>query len=236
MIKEQKQKNLPNGNPTQRPCSCHSHRQCCCHYQEAYLSHDPFLIRRWIVVSNAALGIVVAFLGGFFLERDPIPGDPLGWGHLTGCFLFGLALYFCCVNVGDVLSHFVLKLKSSSFSDEALLLKIEGVTGEELDHYCDTRRHIRMLSLSAASLAFGISWIFESSRALTAFCIAYILSTLLGILAVRIFSKRRRPKLIRRDKRYDIPPWHRPSMSASEYALNYSRWQSGATSAPPMWH
>lgn len=232
----QEQEKIQTGNLASHPCACHSHCQCCWQYQDAYPSHDPFLIRRWIVVSGTIAGVVGAFLGYYFWEGDPIPGDPLGWGDLEWNLLSGLVLYFCCVTLGDTLSHFVLKLKPSSFVDEKELLKNERVTGEELDHYFDTRRYIRMSSLLVASLVLGFSVLFGSFEPFPAFCITYILSTIVGILAVRCFSKTKRPRLIRRDPRYDNPPWHRPSMSASEYALNYSRWQSGSTSAPPMWH
>jgi hypothetical protein len=191
-------------------------------------SHDPFLIRSRIVVSGIIAGIVVAFLGCYFWEGDPIPGDPLGWGDFEWSLLFGLALYFCCVTVGDFLSHFVLKLKSSTFSDEEKLLKEQGVAGEELDYYFDTRRNIRMSSLLVASLVLGFSLFFGSFEPLSAFCITYILSTIVGIFAVRIFSKRRRPKLIRRDPQYDIPPWSNSPMSGYNYLL----WQQGKL---PYW-
>lgn len=199
--------------------------------QDVYLSHDPFLIRKWIVASGVIVGIL-----GCFLEWIPLRGTPQVGPPLNGIPFLQLALYFCWVTLADGLSHFGLKLKPSSFSDEAQLLKEQKVTGEELDHYFDTRRNIRISSLLVASLAFGISVLPGAFDPLPAFCIVYILSTLLGILGVRCFSKTKRPQLIRREPRYDNPPWHRPSMNASEYALNYSRWQSGASSAPPIWH
>ncbi len=181
--------------------------------QKSLLSHSPFLIRKCIVLS----GLVVGILGGLG-----------GWNPVLG-----LALYFCWVSLWDGLSHSVLRLKASSFANPEELLKSERVTGEELDHYFDTRRYIRFATLAVATSVFGISF-FLSPYALEAFCMAYVMCTLLGILVVRCVSKRRRPRLIYliyRDKRYDNPPW--PIPNAAAY-LDYLRWRRGEI-APMNW-
>ena len=167
------------------------------------LSHDPFLIRKCIVLS----GLVAGILGGLG-----------GWNPVLG-----LAAYFCWVTLWDGLSHYVLHLKASSFANPEELLKSERVTGEELDHYFDTRRYIRFASLAVATGACGLSF-FLSPYVLEVFCIAYVMCTLVGILAVRLFSKRRRPRLIYRDERYDNPPWPTPDTSAN---MDYVFWTLG---------
>ncbi|MBY0291936.1 MAG: hypothetical protein K2W92_01440 [Alphaproteobacteria bacterium] len=174
------------------------------------LSHDPFLIRKCIVLS----GFVAGVLGGLG-----------GWNPVLGA-----ALYFCWVTLWDGLSHSVLRLKASSFVNAEELLKSQRVTGEELDHYFDTRRYIRFASLSVATSVFGISF-FLSPYALEAFCVAYVMCTLLGILVVRCVSKRRRPRLIYRDRRYDNPPWPLPNPMAY---MDYLRWSKGEV-APMRW-
>ena len=171
--------------------------------QESPLSHNPFLIRKCIVLS----GLVAGVLGGL-----------AGWNAVLG-----VALYFCWVTLWDGLSHSALRLKASSFVNAEELLKSERVTGEELDHYFDTRRYIRFASLAVAMSAFGLSF-FLFPYALEAFCGAYVMCTLLGILAVRLFSKRRRPRLIYRDERYDNPPWPVSDTSAN---MDYVFWTLG---------
>ncbi|MBP6952622.1 MAG: hypothetical protein KBD36_06045 [Alphaproteobacteria bacterium] len=171
--------------------------------QKALLSNDPFLIRKCIVLS----GLVAGILGGLG-----------GWNPVLG-----LAAYFCWVTLWDGLSHYVLHLKASSFANPEELLKSERVTGEELDHYFDTRRYIRFASLAVATGVFGLSF-FLFPYALEAFCIAYVMCTLLGILSVRLFSKRRRPRLIYRDERYDNPPWPKPDTGGYR---DYVRWSKG---------
>ncbi len=178
--------------------------------QEFLLSHSPFLIRKCIVLS----GLVAGVLGGL-----------AGWNAVLG-----VAAYFCWVTLWDGLSHSVLHLKASSFANPEELLKSERVTGEELDYYFDTRRYIRFASLAIATSVFGISF-FLFPYALEAFCVAYVMCTLLGILAVRCVSKRRRPRLIYRDKRYDNPPWPIPNTGAY---LDYLRWRRGEI-APMNW-
>ena len=170
---------------------------------QEFLSHDSFLIRKCIVLS----GLVVGILGGLG-----------GWNPVLG-----LALYFCWVTLWDGLNHSVLRLKASSFVNEEELLKSERITSEELDHYFDTRCYIRFASLAVATGVFGISF-FLFPYALEAFCIAYVMCTLLGILSVRLFSKRRRPRLIYRDERYDNPPWPKPDTGGSRA---YVRWSKG---------
>ena len=164
------------------------------------ICHRPFVIRKVIVLSAVAL----ATAGGVFF----------------GNFVLGIVLYFGLVTLFDGLSHYALHLKSSDFSALESLLKSERVTGEELDTYFDTRRNIRLISFGLACFALGEALIF-SILPLEAFCIAYVFSTVCGILYVRFCLKIVRPRLIYRDDRYYFPrPLPRPGyITVEQYAL-----------------
>lgn len=235
--KENKQKKIKRQNDKPRPQQCHIHFpsqcHCACPYLKIDSKHQPLLIRTCIVAS----GILVGFLGYAWGWCD---GEILFWklgmmAHLHYCLTVALTCYFCWVTLWDGLTHFVFRLKPSSFSDEETLLKIAEVTPQELDRYVDTRRNIRFVSLIVATGAYGLSSQFGLFAPLTAFCVAYIVSTILGIFGVRCFYKGRLPKLVHRDDRYYNPALHRPSISASEYMINYSRYSRGDTSFYPIW-
>lgn len=162
--------------------------------------HRPFVIRKAIVLSSIVLAV--------------------GAGYLGNSIWFGLGLYFGLVTLFEGLGHYVLHLKSSDFASPEELLKSEWVTSEELDRYFDTRRYIRFVSFAIASYSFAVAF-FVSSYALEIFCMAYVVSTFLGILYVRLFVKINRPRLIYRDDRYYFPR-HLPRpgyISLEQFAL-----------------
>lgn len=144
-------------------------------------SHHPFWIREAIVWSAIAFGGI--------------------GGYLCDSFALGLALYFCGVTVFDGISHYAFHLKPSDFVNPERLRESEKVTPEEFDRYFDTRRCIRFASLCMASMGFGGAF-FLSLPALKVFCMAYVVSTIWGILFVRFYIKIPHPRLIRRDDRY----------------------------------
>lgn len=147
-------------------------------------SHRPFVIRKTIVFS----AVVFAVVGGVLF------GNPV----------LGIALYFGLATLFDAISYYALDLKSSDFADPEALLKSERVTKEEFDAYFDTRRNIRLNSFCAASIVLSLAFV-NSFYPLEAFCLLYILSTIAGILYVRMFGKINRPRLIYRDDRYYVP-------------------------------
>lgn len=145
-------------------------------------SHDPFLVRKFIVALSVIPSIVAA--------------------HFLGNVFMAMTLYFGLVTLMDGFSDCILKLKGSDFADPAKTLEEQHVTPEQIDAYFETRLNIRLVSLS---VAFGVGifcFFFLTPYMFQAFCAAYILSTLSGILYVRLVSKIPRPRLIYRDDRY----------------------------------
>jgi hypothetical protein len=169
-------------------------------------THSPFIFRIIIVAISAICGVLAAFSW-----EDP---------------LSGLAVYFCSATFLDYLIHNGLELKASNYSDPKLLLEKQHVNGKELDQYFESRKKIRIISLSLAIVAYGVG---EKvlNLGLEAFCLAYPLSTLVGIFYVRKMSEIRRPRLIFRDDSYYDPETERPF-----YYLDLLNWYMGRGPMP----
>lgn len=132
-------------------------------------AHDPFHLRRAIVLGAAVAGLV----GGFFVHD----------------YAVGFALYGCLVPFLDFLVHRVFSLKSSTYADLERLRVHEEVSGPELDRYHHSRYHIRLLSLSLA----GASQLCYASLPL--FCGLYALATVVGIVYVGLRTDIKTPRL-----------------------------------------
>jgi hypothetical protein len=178
-------------------------------------------LRKIIVFASLAVGILGTCLWGSPAGRF-FPFD-YPWQHNV---VLGLAFYFCSVTFLDFWIHTVLEKKSSTTSDPEQLLESQHVTPQELDKYFETRKNIRMISLSIAGLAAWTSVQFFSNG-LEVFCIGYILSTLAGILQVRLSSQIKRPRLLFRDDRYYHPPSRKPF-----YGLDFVNWYRGSGPMP----
>jgi len=196
-------------------------------------NHHPFRIRKIIVLLSIFFAVIVLYLLNSFID-NPL-GNPglgslilgvLGLDNLVfGDLLAGLASYFCAVTLLDGLAYHHLGLRASNDSDPKALLESERVNGLELDRYFETRKNIRFLSLFLAGVAYGVVSFF-SSHGLEAFCLVYILSTLLGIYRVRL-SGIPRPRLMYRDDRYYVAPPYRPF-----YSMDYLNWYMGRGPLP----
>lgn len=161
-------------------------------------SHDPFALRKVLVMCAAVPAAVVAFLL-----------DNVFWA---------VALYFVLVTTFDAAVG-VLRLKPSRGVDPEKLLASEGVTPEQFDTYCATRRWIRYASLSAACLTAPLGLGLWPAHLPAIFCETYVLLTLAGILWVRLL-KIPRPKVFHQDDRYYVPCHRTPGrISAAEFSL-----------------
>lgn len=184
-------------------------------------NHHPFRLRKIIVFSSLAVGILGACLWGYPAGRF-FPFD-YPWQHNV---VLGLVFYFCSVTFLDFWIHTILEKKASTTSDPKQLLEFQHVTPKELDKYFETRKNIRLVSLSIAGLAAWTSVQFFPNG-LQVFCSVYILSTLAGILQVRLSPQIKRPRLLFRDDRYYHPPIYRPF-----YYLDYLNWYFGRGPMP----
>jgi hypothetical protein len=187
-------------------------------------NHHPFRLRKIIVFSSLAIGVLGVCLyghpaGRFFL---------LDYSLLHNGVL-GLAIYIVCAPILDFWIHNILDKKASDYSDPEQLLESERINGKELDKYFDTRKKIRMVSLSLAGLAaWALSQI--SPYGIEAFCSVYILSTLTGIAYVRSLNHIRRPRLIYRDDQYYRPPYLPPSRPF--WHMDFLNWYMGRGPMP----
>lgn len=194
-------------------------------------NHHPFRLRKIIVFFSLAVGVVGACLWGYPVQDYPGQNYPVQsffpfdypWQHN---FVLGLAFYFCSVTFLDFWIHTILEKKASTYSDPEQLLESERVNGKELDRYFETRKKIRMVSFSIAGLvAWTLSQFFPYG--LQIFCLVYILSTLAGILQVRLSPQIKRPRLLYRDDRYYHPPIYKPF-----YHMDYLNWYFGRGPLP----
>lgn len=95
--------------------------------------HRPFLIRKCIFFAGIFAGVIT----GYFLQNP-------SWG---------LCAYFGVVTLCDLLATYAFGLRASDLSDPKQLRVHEKITPFDLDRYYDSRRNIRILSLSFAALS-----------------------------------------------------------------------------------
>lgn len=96
-------------------------------------SHRPFLIRKSIFFAGLFAGVIT----GYFLQNP----------------YWGLCAYFGMVTLCDVVATYAFGLRASDLSDPKQLRVQEKITPFDLDRYYDSRRNIRILSLSFAALS-----------------------------------------------------------------------------------
>lgn len=137
--------------------------------------HYPFLARQIIFWSGLGVAFVVCFLMFFHKQA----------------FWMAAASYCGTVFALDLI-FFLAKIRFDRFLDPVQLGLSEGVTLDQMKRYQHSRSYIRFASFLTASLACfaGFFWNFP----LGMFVGTYLLSTLLGIIGVRLFSSLVFPK------------------------------------------
>ncbi len=153
-------------------------------------NHRPFLIRRGIVL----LALLVAYVAL----------------HFSDSLLVMVATYFCTVTLLDGLSCYCLKLKSSDYADPKQLIAVNTATLDQLDAYSDQRRKIRFASLGVAllvgvSLLVGASVYPFSPYFVEAFCLAYAITTVVGLGILKPHIRKAPSRIIQRDDQYYVP-------------------------------
>jgi len=104
-----------------------------------------------------------------------------------------IAVYIIAYYVGDLLSHYGLKLKESDYCNQEKLLEYQHISLAQWDQFHHFLRKMRHISLCIALLGSLGGMAFHVSPVLL-FCVSYVLASCLGHLYVKFGSDIKKPK------------------------------------------